>query len=87
MKHERRVFFLPVLVLLNLVLLCSRAEATAFTVKAGGGGNFTTISACANAAGAGDTCTVFAGSTAVGRNRPAAVLESQLPFKPTPGTR
>src|SRR5437868_4977665 len=32
------------------------------TVKAAGGGNYTTIQACANAAVAGDTCTVYAGT-------------------------
>jgi hypothetical protein len=31
-------------------------------VKAGGGGNYTTIQACGNSAVAGDTCTVFAGT-------------------------
>src|SRR6266481_4921366 len=38
--------------------------ATNYTVKSGGGGNFTTIQACANVAVAGDTCTVYAGSYA-----------------------
>jgi hypothetical protein len=36
--------------------------ATSYTVKAGGGGNFTTIQACVNAMVAGDTCVVFAGT-------------------------
>src|SRR5579884_4273163 len=35
---------------------------TNYTGKAGGGGNFTTIPACATAMAAGDTCTVFAGT-------------------------
>jgi hypothetical protein len=35
--------------------------ATTYTVMSGGGGNFTTIQACANAMAPGDTCTVFAG--------------------------
>jgi hypothetical protein len=58
------------LLLSFLLLLVSglRAEAattvTTYTVKAGGGGNFTTIQACANAAVAGDTCIVFAGTYA-----------------------
>jgi hypothetical protein len=51
-----------VLISLNLLLLGFRAEAATYTVKAGGGGNFTTIQACANAAVAGDTCTVFVGT-------------------------
>ncbi|HUK49870.1 MAG TPA: hypothetical protein VLV18_02445, partial [Terriglobales bacterium] len=37
-------------------------QATTYTVKAGGGGNYTTISACAAAAQAGDTCVVYAGT-------------------------
>lgn len=42
--------------------LALSASATTFTVKAGGGGNFTTIQACATAMAAGDTCTVFVGT-------------------------
>ncbi|MHB8666778.1 MAG: hypothetical protein ACYC7B_04560 [Burkholderiales bacterium] len=43
------------------------ALATNYTVKAGGGGSFTTMSACAtqmstNGTGVSDTCTVFAGT-------------------------
>lgn len=36
--------------------------ATNYTVKAAGGGNYTTIQACAKVALAGDTCTVYAGT-------------------------
>jgi hypothetical protein len=36
--------------------------AASYTVKAGGGGSYTTIQACANATAAGDTCTVYAGT-------------------------
>jgi hypothetical protein len=50
------------LICLNLVILGFRAEASTYTVKAGGGGNYTTISACAAAAVAGDSCIVYAGS-------------------------
>ena len=39
-----------------------RAEAAVYAVKAGGGGNYTTIQACSNSAVAGDTCDVYAGS-------------------------
>jgi hypothetical protein len=35
---------------------------TNYTVKAGGGGNYTTIQSCASAMAAGDTCTVYAGA-------------------------
>lgn len=38
------------------------AFATNYTVKAGGGGNYTTIGACIGVAKAGDTCTVYAGT-------------------------
>jgi hypothetical protein len=38
------------------------AGATTYTVKSAGGGNFTTIGACATAAVAGDTCLIFAGT-------------------------
>lgn len=47
------------------VLAISAAAATTgtnYTVKAGGGGNYTTIQACATAMSAGDTCTVYAGT-------------------------
>lgn len=49
--------------LLLLSLLCALpASAANYTVKAGGGGNYTTIQACATAMANGDTCTVFAGT-------------------------
>ena len=49
--------FLAAVVLFPIPLL-----ATNSTVKAGGGGNYTTIQACASAMSAGDTCTVYAGT-------------------------
>ena len=48
-----------------LLLLLSApvfAWSTTYTVKAGGGGNYTTIQACATAMAPGDTCTVYAGT-------------------------
>src|SRR5882724_6975902 len=36
--------------------------ATNYTVKSGGGGNYSTIQQCATAMASGDTCTVFAGT-------------------------
>jgi hypothetical protein len=45
-----------------ILVLAVSAGATNYTVKAGGRGNFTTIQACANAAVASDTCTVYAGT-------------------------
>lgn len=52
---------------LIVLALVVPAFATNYTVKAGGGGNFTTISACmtqmsSNGTGVSDTCTVFAGT-------------------------
>jgi len=53
--------FLLLLALLSF-LLATAASATTYTVKAGGGGDFTTIQACATAMANGDTCTVFVGT-------------------------
>jgi hypothetical protein len=47
---------------LFLLLPAARAEAANYTVQAGGGGNYTTIGACAAVAVAGDTCVIFAGT-------------------------
>jgi hypothetical protein len=47
---------------LSVLLLSLYAEATNYTVNAGGDGDYTTIQACANAMSAGDTCTVYAGT-------------------------
>src|SRR6185437_3103526 len=44
------------------ILATAFAHAASYTVKAGGGGNYTTIQACANAMSPGDTCTVYAGT-------------------------
>src|SRR5690349_2216338 len=45
-----------------ILLLAVSANAATLTVKSGGGGNFTTIQACATAMAAGDTCVVYAGT-------------------------
>src|SRR5271168_1163256 len=45
-----------------VLLLAASANAANLTVNSGGGGNYTTIQACANAMSAGDTCTVYAGT-------------------------
>jgi|HubBroStandDraft_6_1064221.scaffolds.fasta_scaffold22148_3 hypothetical protein len=45
-----------------VLLLAVSANGANFTVKSGGGGNYTTIQACATAMSAGDTCTVYAGT-------------------------
>ena len=54
-------------IILSFLLLVLPAFATNYTVKAGGGGSFTTIAACTaqmvtNGTGVSDTCTVFAGT-------------------------
>src|SRR4029077_11725024 len=43
-------------------VLAVSASAANYTVKSGGGGNYTTIQACTTAMSAGDTCTVYAGT-------------------------
>jgi hypothetical protein len=45
-----------------IVVCAASAGAANYTVKAGGGGNYTTIQACATAVHAGDTCTIYAGT-------------------------
>jgi hypothetical protein len=45
-----------------ILLVAVSASAANYTVKSGGGGNYTTIQACATAMSAGDTCTVYAGT-------------------------
>jgi hypothetical protein len=59
MQHKH--LLLTVLILLGSSLP-AEAATTNYTVKAGGGGNFTTIAACSAQAVAGNTCTVFAGT-------------------------
>jgi hypothetical protein len=49
-------------ILLSMLFLVSQAGATTYTVKASGGGNYTTIGACAAVAAAGDTCVIYAGT-------------------------
>lgn len=56
---RNRLFLLSILFLL---LPAFRVEATTYTVKAAGGGSFSTISQCASTAVAGDTCVIFAGT-------------------------
>jgi hypothetical protein len=45
-----------------ILFLAVSLDAATYTVKAGGGGDYTTIQACATAMAAGDTCTVYAGT-------------------------
>lgn len=57
-----RSSILSVFLLFSFFVMIVQAHATTYTVKATGGGNYTTIQACANAAQAGDTCTIYAGT-------------------------
>jgi len=57
-----RTKFRTLLAVCLLSVLALSAHATTYSVKAGGGGNYTTIQSCANAMAAGDTCTVYAGT-------------------------
>lgn len=59
MAMRNRLFLLSILFLLLPAL---RVEATTYTVKAAGGGSFSTISQCAATAVAGDTCVIYAGT-------------------------
>ncbi len=54
--------FFAVQAFLCVFLFTVSLSAANLTVKSGGGGNYTTIQACATAMAAGDTCTVFAGT-------------------------
>jgi|SRR5579864_2914963 len=45
-----------------VLLFAVSANGANLTVKSGGGGNYTTIQACATAMASGDTCTVYAGT-------------------------
>jgi hypothetical protein len=56
------IFGLLATAVLLIIPLPASTVGTNYAVKAGGGGNFTTIQACATAMAAGDTCTVFAGT-------------------------
>jgi hypothetical protein len=57
-----RIQFYTLIAICLMSFLAVSVHATTYTVKAGGGGNYTTIQACANAMSAGDTCTVYAGT-------------------------
>jgi len=60
-RHGTRLARL-ILPFVGLLLLSLQLQATTYTVKAGGGGDFTGIQACATAMASGDTCTVYAGT-------------------------
>ncbi len=49
-------------IFLLAISAAASTTGTNYTVKADGGGNYTTIQACASAMSAGDTCTVYAGT-------------------------
>src|SRR5438034_8045349 len=45
-----------------ILVLAVSATAANYAVKSSGGGDFSSIQACASAMSAGDTCTIFAGT-------------------------
>src|SRR6266705_2612338 len=57
-----RIVTLAMQTICCVLLLAVSASGKNLTVKSGGGGDFTTIQACAKAMAAGDTCTVYAGT-------------------------
>lgn len=59
-KRSLRIEFL--VMMCCFMFMAVSVHAANYTVKAGGGGNYTTIQACASAMAAGDTCTVYAGT-------------------------
>ena len=68
-----------------ILIMAVSAGATNYTVKASGGGNYTTISACAAVAVAGDTCTVYAGSYAGWTQTTSGSSGSPITFTVNPG--
>ena len=58
-------------IFLLAISAAASTTGTNYTVKADGGGNYTTIQACASAMSAGDTCTVYAGTYSESPNIPA----------------
>jgi len=56
-----------------------------YTVKKDGTGNFTTIQACSNAAVAGDTCVVYAGTYAGWNQTTSGSAGSPITFQKNPG--
>jgi hypothetical protein len=57
-----RIYTLAMQTICCALLLAVSANGANLTVKSGGGGNYTTIQACATAMSPGDTCTVYAGT-------------------------
>jgi len=68
-----------------ILVFAVSAGATTYTVKAAGGGNYTTISACAAVAVAGDTCTVYAGSYAGWTQTHSGSSGNPITFTVNPG--
>jgi hypothetical protein len=62
MRDSNRQPFVRLSALALTALLAAPAAGASHTVKTGGGGDYATIQACADAAAAGDSCTVFAGT-------------------------
>src|SRR5712664_1092219 len=82
---QRKQLLLTLLFLLVSGVRADAATTNLFTVKAGGGGSFTTIAACSAAAIAGDTCTVFAGTYAGWTQSVSGSAGNPITFKSNPG--
>src|SRR5258708_37611810 len=61
-RLDLRIVTLAMQTICCVLLLAVSASGANLTVKSGGGGNYTTIQACATAMSPGDTCTVYAGT-------------------------
>lgn len=61
-RPNLRLYTLAARAIWCVLLLAVSANGANLTVKSGGGGNYTTIQACATAMSPGDTCTVYAGT-------------------------
>jgi hypothetical protein len=75
-KRSLRIELLVMNAICGILLMAVSAHATTYTVKAGGGGNYTTIQACAATMSAGDTCMVYAGTYSENVSVPAGTLGS-----------
>ena len=81
MKNKQRLFLMSTI----LVLSGTRGEAATYTVNASGGGNYSSISACATVAKPGDTCIVYAGTYGGWTQPTSGVAGNPITFQANPG--
>jgi len=77
--------FMRVGIVIVSALGCVQAFANTYTVKAGGGGDFTTIYECAKMAKPGDTCSVYAGSYIGWTHENSGTPGAPITFRAQPG--